>query len=131
MAYIIRGQYYNNKEQAIKYNEMVANAQKFTDKNGNFLDNDCSINIPKDDNDLFFAYNFAILGQTIKEKRLRLLGDSTNNTVLEDNLRMLSKEFFPITGYLDRIIDANNVFYKEFDHPALNKNNPWIIDKHR
>lgn len=131
MAYIIRGQYYNNKEQAIKYNEMAVNAKKFIDKDGNFLDNDCSINIPKGDNDMFFAYNFAILGQTIKEKRLQLLGDSTNNTVLEDNLRMLSKEFFPITGYLNRIIDANNDFYKEFNHPVVKENNPWIIDKHR
>lgn len=131
MAYIIRGQYYNNKEQAIKYNEMAVNAKKFIDRNGNFLDNDCSINIPSRDNDMFFAYNFAILGQTIKEKRLQVLGDSSNNTVLEDNLRMLSKEFFPITGYLDRITDANNSFYKEFDHPELDNGNPWIIDRRR
>lgn len=130
MAYAIRGQFYNNQEQAVKYSEMASNAHKFKDINGNFLDNDCSLNINPNDNDMYFAYNFAILGQTLKEKRLQLIGDSTNNVVLEENLRMLSKEFFPITGYLDRIIDANNQYYKEFN-PVIGKNNPWIIDKNR
>lgn len=130
MAYAVRGQFYNNHEQSVKYTEMASNARKFKDKDGNFLDNDCSLNINPNDNDMYFAYNFAILGQTLKENRLQLIGDSTNNVVLEENLRMLSREFFPVTGYLDRIINANNEYYKGFN-PVIGKTNPWILDKNR
>jgi hypothetical protein len=129
MAYAIRGNFYNNEEQNIKYREMISYARKFKDKSGNFLDNNSSLNINPNDDDMYFAYNYAILGQTMKEKRLKLIGDSTNNVHLEDNLRMLSKELFSVTGYLDRVVDANNSYYKSFNHPVLDRYNPWIIEK--
>lgn len=129
MAYESKGQFYNNVEQNTKYDEMVSYACKFKNKNGNFLDNNSSLNINPNDNDMYFAYNYAILGQTMKEKRLKLIGDSTNNVCLEENLKMLSRELFSITGYLDRITNANNNYYKSFNYPALNEYNPWIIDK--
>lgn len=127
MEYENKGQFYNNAEQNTKYGEMVSYACKLKDKKGNFLDNNSSLNINPNDNDMYFAYNYAILGQTMKEKRLKLIGDSTNNVCLEENLRMLSKELFSITGYLERITNANNNFYKTFSHPALDEYNPWVI----
>lgn len=131
MSDVNRGQFYNNPEQAIKYSEMVNHAYKFKNKEGNFLDNTSSLNIAPNDNDMYYAYNFAILGQTMRETRLQLIGNSTNNVCLEENLRMLAKEFFPVTGYMDRIIDANNSYYKTFNHPSLDKYNPWVIDKNK
>jgi len=131
MAYTVKGQFYNNPEQISKYAEMVSHIHKFKDKKGNFVDNDISLNIDPNDNDMYFAYNYAILGQTMMDTRLKLIGDSTNNLYLEENLKMLSRELFPVTGYIDRIIDTNNNYYKSFSHPELDKNNPWVINKNK
>jgi hypothetical protein len=129
MVYEISGQFYNNKDQASEYVQMTKHANKYKDKNGDFIDNDISLNIDSKDADMYFAYNYAILGQTLRDTKLKLIGDSTNNVCLEENLKMLSRELFSITGYIDRIIDSNNNYYQQFKHPALEKNNPWIIDK--
>lgn len=129
MSYVAKGQFYNNSEQIVKYTEMINNLKRYKDDKDNFLDNKNSLKVNSEDNDMFFAYQFAKTGKTLRETRLKLIGNSSNNTCLEENLNMLSKELFPITGYLDRIIDANNSYYKEFNHPELNDDNPWLIDK--
>jgi len=131
MAYESKGRFYNNKDQAHEYTQMIKHAHKYKDDNGNFVDNDISLNIDPHDADMYFAYNYAILGQTLRDTKLKIIGDSSNNVCLEENLKMLSKELFSITGYMDRMIDANNDYYKKFNHPALEKNNPWVIDKNK
>jgi|GEM_PF-3188778 len=124
-----KGKFYNTQKQADEYDIMVKHAKKAKNPRGDFADKDITLNINPRDTDLYFAYNYAILTQTMNDTQSKIMCQPANNVCLEENLKMLSKEVFSITGYMDRIIDTNNIYYKSFKHPELEKYNPWVIDK--